>query len=319
MPLASLSQSTSNSTGLPSAFEQCPACLAKWSATQTVRVPLPDELSDEMLDGGANLQLQELVYERCASCRSLLAVDRRRDPRRLEEIYRMLPPSYWQRLNPHVGFHRVIENHLARRGVVGGQLWDIGCGRGNLLETFAPRWSKTGVEPGLEAVAEGRRRGVNIMAGTASSLGLQEVADVAMLVDVVEHLSDPAVELRAVRDMIRPGGTLVLFTGTADAWTARVAGPRWYYLHCIGHVTVFSWRALQSIIEQLGFDEVTTYRVEHPSAVSARRWLARLGTNELRRVLGRPLAPVHHFRDHQLVLATKRAVGAQATPPAAGT
>ena len=45
--------------------------------------------------------------------------------------------------------------------------------------------------------------------------------------------------------MLRPGGTLAVFTGRADATVSCLAGPLWYYLHCVGHVTVFSRDALR--------------------------------------------------------------------------
>jgi SAM-dependent methyltransferase len=287
-----------------SQLDQCPACGATWSANGTIRVPV-DGFGDEMLNGTLRRQLPTLTYERCGRCSSLIATDVRRDPALLDEIYRQLPQTYWQGLNPHAGFHRVIEGYLRRRGVLGGDLWDVGCGSGGLLASFGPQWVKAGIEPGLAAVARARENGLNVVAGTASSLRLTNVADVAMLIDVVEHLPDPEAELRAVFELLRPGGIGALFTGTADAWTARFAGPRWYYLHCIGHVTVFGRSALATLARRCGFIDITTHQIEHPSAVGLPRWLRRIGGNVLRRALGRPPGAMHCFRDHQLVLAAK--------------
>ena len=201
----------------------------------------------------------------------------------LDEIYRNLPPTYWKGLNPQSGLHRVIENRLRRRNVLGGDLWDIGCGGGNVLASFGARWIKAGIEPGLEAVTQARARGLNVTAGTASTLQLKNVADVAISIDVAEHLTDPETEFRAIFDMLRPGGIVALFTGTADAWTAQLAGARWYYLHCIGHVTVFGHAALGTLLERIGFVDVSAHRVEHPGAVGLPRWLKRIGGNALRR------------------------------------
>lgn len=258
-----------------------------------------------MLTDSLHEQLTALTYERCRECQSLIATDLRRDRDVLDAIYRQLPQSYWQGLNLHAGFERVIEQHLHDRAKQRGDLWDVGCGSGHLLSTFGSQWTKAGIEPGLAAVNEARDQGLNVIAGTASTLGLKNVADVVMLIDVVEHLTQPETELRAVYDMLRPGGVVVLFTGIADAWTARFAGPRWYYLHCIGHVTVFGSAALQSLLSRLGFIDVTVDRVEHPGAVGLRRWLQRIGGNVLRRVLGRRAGAMHIYRDHQLVLAVK--------------
>ncbi len=283
---------------------RCPACGAGWIPAETIRIPV-EGLGDQMLGESLRRELSALTYERCRACRSLLATDVRRDPALLDRIYRQLPPSYWQGLNPHAGFAEVLQQQLQARGKVGGDLWDIGCGSGGLLAHFGPQWHKAGIEPGLAAVEAARQSGLDVIAGTASGLQLRSVADVAMLIDVMEHLTDPETELRAVYDMLRPGGIVMLFTGTADAWTARFAAGRWYYLQCIGHVTVFGATALAGMARRCGFVDVAQHRIDHPSSVSLGRWLMRIGGNALRRALRRSPGAMHCFRDHQLVVATK--------------
>ncbi|HEV3416250.1 MAG TPA: class I SAM-dependent methyltransferase [Pirellulales bacterium] len=257
-----------------------------------------------MLSGNLGRSLEELSYARCTSCGSLIAIDGRRDPELLAEVYRTLPDSYWSRLNPQTNFGRVIDRHLSQRRD-GGDLWDIGCGSGYLLESLENRWTKHGIEPGIRAVTLANQRGLEVHAGTAGALGLNQVADAALMVDVVEHLADPVTELRAVAEMLRPGGVLIVFTGAADAWTARVAGSLWYYLHCIGHVTVFSRSGLVGMLIKLGFTNVQTHRIEHPGGVGMAEWLRRIGGNGMRRASGRPAAAMHYYRDHQLVVASK--------------
>ncbi len=287
------------------AVNQCPACGAPWTADGAISIPLAVDSTDEMLNESMRERLPSLKYERCRRCRSLIAIDPRRDPALLDEIYRRLPQSYWQGLNPQAGLHAEIERRLNRRGILDGDLWDVGCGSGSVLERFGPQWVKAGIEPGHAAVEQARAHGMNVIEGTASGLKLRNVADVVMSIDVVEHLTHPDVELQAMHDMLRPGGTLVLLTGRADAWTARFAGPRWYYLHCVGHVTVFSRVALPRLLERLGFVNVASFRVEHPSGVGLSRWIGRLSGNVARRALGRRPAPLHCYRDHQLVVASK--------------
>lgn len=286
-------------------FTHCPACLEDWMPAGEVRFALRPDAEDEMLVAALRGRLTELVYERCRRCRSLIAVDSRRDdPQLLAEIYRQLPDAYWERLNPQLYFGATLERYLGERRA-GGDLWDIGCGAGNLLAAFGSQWIKTGIEPGLAGAEIARRRGLKVLVGTAATLRLEQVADAALLIDVIEHLLDPQLELAAIREMLRPGGVLAVLTGAADAWTARFAGPRWYYLHCLGHVTILSGAGLRELLGKLGFADVATHRVEHPGAVGGIRWLKRIGGNVLRRVLGKEPAAMHHFRDHQLVLAAK--------------
>ena len=290
------------------ALAKCPACGVKWSAAATVRIPVA-RLADEMLDDSLRQMLPELVYERCATCGALVATDVRRDPQLLHSIYDQLPASYWNGLNAQTGLNQIIEGRLRERGIVQGDLWDVGCGNGNLLDSLGVQWTKRGIEPGRRAVEEARRRNLAVEIGTAASLRLREVADVVLLIDVAEHLPDPEIELRAVYEMLRPGGVILLLTGKADAWTARFAGPRWYYLHCVGHVTIFSFTSFDRLLRRLGFIDVVGYPVEHPGSVGMRRWLRRIGGNALRRVAGRHPAAMHYYRDHQLILATKPVAG----------
>jgi SAM-dependent methyltransferase len=306
-------QTTSSSLVIGGRLTRCPACLAKWRSAGSIRVPL-DECADEMLAGQLGELLDELRYERCQTCASLIATDERRDPELLEQIYRTLPDSYWSHLNPQTEFSGTIAHYLGER-CSGGDLWDVGCGSGNLLANLDTRWEKHGIEPGARAVELARQRGLDVHAGTASRLGLRDVADAVLMIDVVEHMADPALEFEAAGEMLRHGGTLAVFTGNADAWLPRMARGRWYYLHCIGHVTVFSRAALCKLLATIGFTDISGFRVEHPGGVGLPRWIARAFGNGVRAVLGRPLAAQHYHRDHQLVLASKATNRTEAAHP----
>jgi SAM-dependent methyltransferase len=287
---------------------RCPACHAAWLPADTIRLPV-DGLADEMLGDTLRLQIRELVYDRCSTCGALIATDRRRDPQLLNAIYEQLPAAYWSGLNAEVGLAALIERRLHERGIAGGDLWDVGCGNGNLLSSFGQPWNKHGIEPGQRAVEDAHRKGLDVELGTPATLRLRDVADVVLLIDVAEHLVDPESELSAIKDMLRPGGTLALLTGRADAWTAQVAGPRWYYLHCVGHVTIFGGTSFQRLLSELGFADVVATATEHPGTVGLRRWLQRIGGNILRSLCGKRPAAMHYYRDHQMVLATKPHAG----------
>jgi SAM-dependent methyltransferase len=289
----------------PADLTLCPACHSPWASAGSIHVPV-QESSDEMLAGALKTSLNVLAFERCAACSSLIAVDERRNPELLSEIYRSLPDSYWARLNPQTRFGATVDHYLTQR-CRSGDLWDIGCGSGNLLQDLDVRWIKHGIEPGLRAVAAARETGLDVHLGTPAMLQLHAVADAALMIDVIEHMADPFTEIRAVADMLRPGGVLVIFTGAADALLPRLVGERWYYLHCVGHVTIFSRPALRRLLAEVGLTQIETRRVEHPGGVGALRWLGRMMGNVIRRFVGRPLAAQLYYRDHQLVLASKKA------------
>jgi len=263
------------------------------------------DATDAMLSSGALQSLGgRLQYARCGHCRSLISIDARREPGVLDEIYRTLPEGYWTRLSSQDRFARTLERHLRRRQS-GGDLWDVGCGTGTLLASLSDLWNKHGIEPGAQAVREARRHHLDVRQGTAATCMLYDVADVVLLIDVIEHMPTPQEELDEICRMLRPGGTLIVFTGRADAPFSCLAGSLWYYLHCVGHVTVLSRSALCGMLERSGLTNVEVVRVEHQGAVPWWKWLRRVAGNAVRVLLGRPMAAMHYFRDHQFVLATK--------------
>jgi 2-polyprenyl-3-methyl-5-hydroxy-6-metoxy-1,4-benzoquinol methylase len=124
-------------------------------------------------------------------------------------------------------FAREIE--AVRRHRRSGRLVEIGCAYGFLLEE-ARRWfDVAGIEPFGEAAAHCRRRGLEVLTGTADAdmLGRLGAADVFVLLDVVEHLPDPFETLAQCVGLLNPGGLIVLTTGDFGSTTARMAGSRW--------------------------------------------------------------------------------------------
>lgn len=281
---------------------RCPVCAAPFRATaRVVTQPRPND--DAFAVALRSAGVGTLVYERCADCGALVAVD---DRRRIDlgSIYSSLPDEYWSALhNEAHGVARMVRRLLP---VSRGDLWDVGCGAGGLisvLETADLRCH--GLEPGARAVEAARARGLDVRQGTASTFGEERVADVVTMMDVLEHLGEPEHELHAVHKMLRSGGAVLALTGRADALTARVGRADWHYLECGGHVTVHSEQGLRRLFRRVGFSRVRLHRVEHPGAVTARRWFLALAKNALRRALSRPLGTIPFFRDHVVVVAQK--------------
>ncbi len=144
-----------------------------------------------------------------------------------------------------------------------GQLLDVGCHVGTFL-TLAEQagFDVAGVEPsrwGAE-IARTRING-NVHCGAIEDAPLPEGGyDVITLWDVIEHLPDPALDIRAIHSALRPGGVFVISTMDVESLFARAFGRRWpWYMQM--HLVYFSRQTLCEMLRREGFQiaEVSTH------------------------------------------------------------
>lgn len=155
------------------------------------------------------------------------AVRRRLEARRMLGSFRELPPDA-----------RVV---------------DVGCGDGfhlDLLREFGPSgWQLEGVDLDDRAIAAARRRGLTVHRGRVEDLDLPtESFDAAILIQTIEHLADPVQVLRAVRRILRPGGSLLLVTDNTDSLDFAMAKRRhWGGYHFPRHWYLFNPASLRRL------------------------------------------------------------------------
>ena len=187
--------------------------------------------------------------------------------------------------------------HQIRSGIIdrfisntSRSIFDIGCGSGFFLEYMRRRgWRVSGIDPSAEHVTYAKR-----------SLGLQDVweglwpldyelntqVDVVSLFHVIEHLLMPILALTAIKQILRPGGIVVLETPNVESWPAKLFGPRWVTLDAPRHVNLFSKRTLSYCLGKAGF-KVLMLKTFSPSTMeyteSIRYLLQDLGLRQPRK------------------------------------
>ena len=144
---------------------------------------------------------------------------------------------------------------LVQRYAGGGRLLDVGCHVGTFLELAEQAgYSVTGVEPSRWAAdrANSRLRG-EVFCGSVEDAPIPaDTFDAVTIWDVIEHLPDPASDLRAIWTALRPGGVLAISTMDVDAWFPRLAGRHWpWYMQM--HLVYFSRRTLPEMLRREGF------------------------------------------------------------------
>jgi hypothetical protein len=97
-----------------------------------------------------------------------------------------------------------------------------------------------GLEPSLAARAIAEANGVRVLGSAVENLDASGSRfGAATLIDVAEHLSDPMGALMRIVARLERKGLLVVFTGSTDSWSWRLAGIDYWYSALAEHVTFF--------------------------------------------------------------------------------
>jgi SAM-dependent methyltransferase len=131
------------------------------------------------------------------------------------QTHRVEDRHWWYR-----GRRGVIDLVLAKLGLpAGARILDAGCGSGRNMVELQRYGTVTGIELSPTSVALARERGVGeVVEGSVLELPFAEGSfDLAVSLDVIEHLEDDRGALRELRRTVAPGGAL-LVTVPAYQW-----------------------------------------------------------------------------------------------------
>lgn len=143
---------------------------------------------------------------------------------------------------------------LLRHGPV-ADLLEIGCGPGFFLEVAreAGVARAVGVDRNPWAIEIARRAGLDARVGSIEQFDESASFDAVAMLDVIEHIPDPAPFLAAVRRRLRPGGRLLIMTPNLCSTLARFSGRRWVSFKIPEHVLYFTPGSLARVLAQSGF------------------------------------------------------------------
>ncbi|MEO5958765.1 MAG: class I SAM-dependent methyltransferase [Opitutaceae bacterium] len=136
---------------------------------------------------------------------------------------------------------------------------DFGCGAGGLLKFLRERRELSG-RP-LELTGHDVGSYANLLR-SADGFRILDLAtlerepasrfDIISMIEVIEHLPNPAAPLALASRLLKPGGMLLLTTGNLDSPVARRRGLRYRYCAPEIHVSLFNPRCLAQLYRRVG-------------------------------------------------------------------
>ena len=201
----------------------------------------------------------------CRGCR-LIRLEPRPSPEELPDYY---PPEYWY--VPDAGsatrleeaYRRfVLRDHLRfvlraiENSGVSGLVLDVGCGGGLFLRMLEERGvAVLGLEHSHAAAkAAWRQNRVAVVCGDLSKSPIEPgTCALVTMFHVLEHLDDPSSYLRSARDLLRPGGRLVVQTPNASSWQFWLFRECWNGVDVPRHLVNYRRKDLENLVQHCGF------------------------------------------------------------------
>jgi SAM-dependent methyltransferase len=129
------------------------------------------------------------------------------------------------------------------------RLLDVGCATGAFLERARETFDVEGVELNAETAAIARRNGFPVTTGRLEDMSSEPRFDVITMLQLIEHVTEPAALLSRAASLLRPGGFIYINTPAVDSASFRLFRERHNHVSWFGHVSLFtraSWPLLSA-------------------------------------------------------------------------
>lgn len=212
----------------------------------------------------------------CADCQMVYVTPRLCDASLIDHVYN---ESYWSsaaaKVHGYTDYRadaelykrtyakrvRILERHFP--GLLNAQgeplrVLDVGCAAGYFLSVMKARGARvTGLEPSDA-----------IRCHAAEELGAENVHGALLAVDdtfepgsfdlvtfwdVIEHIPDPRAALVRARELLAPGGKLLVETQNVDSRAAKWLGKKWQHYKHAEHIYHFTPATLGRTLGEAGF------------------------------------------------------------------
>ena len=161
-------------------------------------------------------------------------------------------------------FKRLLHN-LAKHGLTGGDLLEIGCAYGYLLDearSFFERRVGTDFSP--EGAVIARATGAEVFVGGVEQVPAELKFDCVVGTQLIEHVYEPLSFVKRLAGYTKPGGHIILATPDIGGVLRKLMGRRWPSFKVPEHVLYFDYHTLSSLMLRAGLNDIR--RLPYPHA-----------------------------------------------------
>ncbi len=138
-----------------------------------------------------------------------------------------------------------------------GKLLEVGPGSGLFLRRAGELgWQCWGIDNSRAALEASRKSAptATLIQSGLGELELDEKFDLLVMSHVLEHLPDPEASLAKCRELLVPGGRLLLAVPNIGSWEGRLFGRSWRGLDLPRHLLHFNEKSLAGLLHRNGFE-----------------------------------------------------------------
>jgi SAM-dependent methyltransferase len=229
--------------------DKCPAC-GRRDSSEIGRLAV-----EEYRFGEECIQLPEDGVElyKCREC-GLVFKDTLPSASFLSDVFGRQAGNVW------AGDYDFSDEARLIRELLGGarfDLLDVGPSNGGLLKALHDaKGARSGLDvvehPGLSKWLRGEFIQALVESGELVWSG--DPYDIVGMFDVLEHLYDPAQAFSNLRDLVKPGGFVVVETGDVRSyWPEKFGAHQWWYACLFEHHVFWSKESLERLAGEHGF------------------------------------------------------------------
>ena len=135
---------------------------------------------------------------------------------------------------------------------------DIGCGSGAFVQIARQLgYQAEGIDPYLPEALE---HSDGLMRKAVAEVAPASY-DVAVMLNIAEHLERPREFFTAARQLLKPGGVLLMTCPLGDSLAFRLHRAHWTHLVLDEHLLFWTPAALTRLLRELGFAGKVNYRI----------------------------------------------------------